>query len=157
MVEQGVGLEMKKQGGKSGWQQGYEENKRNFDRFNKQVCGKCKDPRHTTKDCRVGHCLICGRENHITGECNLLKQVKPVPKYVGYAATGLGILLVQSYKDVLIVEHEEEFSYSLDAENGPAHWGDIKEEWSACGKGNMQSPIDLAGPRVSLVRAASAT
>ncbi|VAH98244.1 unnamed protein product [Triticum turgidum subsp. durum] len=49
-------------------------------------------------------------------------------------------------------EEEEEFSYSLDAENGPAHWGDIKEEWSACGKGNMQSPIDLASPRVSLVR-----
>ncbi|KAF7104354.1 hypothetical protein CFC21_105256 [Triticum aestivum] len=49
-------------------------------------------------------------------------------------------------------EREEEFSYSLDAENGPAHWGQIKEEWSACGKGEMQSPIDLAGPRVSLVR-----
>uniref|UniRef100_A0A453QLY4 Alpha-carbonic anhydrase domain-containing protein n=1 Tax=Aegilops tauschii subsp. strangulata TaxID=200361 RepID=A0A453QLY4_AEGTS len=49
-------------------------------------------------------------------------------------------------------DQEEEFSYSLDAENGPAHWGDIKEEWSACGKGNMQSPIDLASPRVSLVR-----
>ncbi|KAK1607524.1 hypothetical protein QYE76_031197 [Lolium multiflorum] len=49
-------------------------------------------------------------------------------------------------------DHEEEFSYSLDAENGPAHWGDIKEEWSACGKGEMQSPIDLASPRVSLVR-----
>uniref|UniRef100_A0A453T3B8 Alpha-carbonic anhydrase domain-containing protein n=4 Tax=Triticinae TaxID=1648030 RepID=A0A453T3B8_AEGTS len=49
-------------------------------------------------------------------------------------------------------EHEEEFSYSLDAENGPAHWGEIKEEWSACGKGEIQSPIDLAGPRVTLVR-----
>ncbi|CAM0902785.1 unnamed protein product [Alopecurus aequalis] len=49
-------------------------------------------------------------------------------------------------------DHEEEFSYSLDAENGPAHWGDIKEEWSACGKGNLQSPIDLASSRVSLVR-----
>ena len=66
MVEQGAGLDLKKQGGKSGWQHGYEENKRNFDRYNKQVCGKCKDPRHTTKYCRVGHCLICGRENHIT-------------------------------------------------------------------------------------------
>uniref|UniRef100_A0A453T3F0 Alpha-carbonic anhydrase domain-containing protein n=1 Tax=Aegilops tauschii subsp. strangulata TaxID=200361 RepID=A0A453T3F0_AEGTS len=49
-------------------------------------------------------------------------------------------------------EHEEEFSYSVDAENGPAHWGEIREEWSACGSGEMQSPIDLAGPRVSLVR-----
>ncbi|CAM0908238.1 unnamed protein product [Alopecurus aequalis] len=49
-------------------------------------------------------------------------------------------------------EHEEEFSYSPDAKNGPAHWGEIKEEWSACGKGNMQSPIDLSSDRVSLVR-----
>ena len=49
--------------------------------------------------------MICGRENHITRECNLLKQVKPIPKYVGYVAKGLGILLVRSYKDVLIAEH----------------------------------------------------
>ncbi|XBI03931.1 hypothetical protein VPH35_132293 [Triticum aestivum] len=49
-------------------------------------------------------------------------------------------------------EHEEEFSYSVDAENGPSHWGEIKEEWSACGEGEMQSLIDLAGPRVTLVR-----
>ncbi|CAM0908237.1 unnamed protein product [Alopecurus aequalis] len=48
--------------------------------------------------------------------------------------------------------HEEEFSYSPDAKNGPAHWGEIKEEWSACGKGNMQSPIDLSSSHVSLVR-----
>lgn len=52
----------------------------------------------------------------------------------------------------VVADREEEFSYSLDAENGPAHWGEIKEEWSACGKGDMQSPIDLSSPRVSLVR-----
>ncbi|CAM0947859.1 unnamed protein product [Alopecurus aequalis] len=49
-------------------------------------------------------------------------------------------------------DHEEEFSYLPDAKNGPAHWGEIKAEWSACGKGKMQSPIDLSSPRVSLVR-----
>ncbi|KAM3207276.1 hypothetical protein ACQJBY_062467 [Aegilops geniculata] len=72
----------------------------------------------------------------------------------------LAVLLVLFSSSVLLpaaraqqeTEEEEEFSYSLDAENGPAHWGNIKEEWSACGKGNMQSPIDLASPRVSLVR-----
>lgn len=31
--------------------------------------------------------------------------MESVPKYVGYAARGLGVLLVQSYKDVLVVEH----------------------------------------------------
>ena len=28
-----------------------------------------------------------------------------MPKYVGYAVKGLGVLLVQSYKDVLIAKH----------------------------------------------------
>ena len=28
-----------------------------------------------------------------------------MPEYVGYATKGLGVLLVQSYKDVLIAEH----------------------------------------------------
>ena len=51
-----------------------------------------------------------------------------------------------------VAEHEEEFSYSVDAENGPSHWGEIKEEWSACGEGEMQSLVDLAGPHVTLVR-----
>uniref|UniRef100_A0ACD5ZT49 Uncharacterized protein n=1 Tax=Avena sativa TaxID=4498 RepID=A0ACD5ZT49_AVESA len=47
---------------------------------------------------------------------------------------------------------EEEFGYSPDAENGPARWGEIKPEWAACGKGRMQSPIDLSSSRVSLAR-----
>ncbi|KAK3123640.1 hypothetical protein QOZ80_8AG0633970 [Eleusine coracana subsp. coracana] len=49
-------------------------------------------------------------------------------------------------------EHEEEFSYVPGEENGPEHWGAIKEEWAACGTGKMQSPIDLSHHRVSLVR-----
>ncbi|TVU00810.1 hypothetical protein EJB05_53749 [Eragrostis curvula] len=49
-------------------------------------------------------------------------------------------------------DHEEEFSYVRGSENGPEHWGAIKEEWSACGTGRMQSPIDLSHARVSLVR-----
>lgn len=31
--------------------------------------------------------------------------MKPVLKYVGYAAKGLGVLLVQSSKDILAAEH----------------------------------------------------
>lgn len=31
--------------------------------------------------------------------------MKPVPKYVGYAAKDLGVLLVQNSKDVLTIEH----------------------------------------------------
>lgn len=37
--------------------------------------------------------------------CSWLKQIKPVAKYVGFAAKGLGCLLVQNTKDVHQTEH----------------------------------------------------
>lgn len=46
-------------------------------------------------------------------------------------------------------DNEKEFSYVPGAPNGPEHWGDIKEEWADCGRGQMQSPIDLSDWRVS--------
>lgn len=73
--------------------------------FSGHACNKCKDTRHTTKECILGHCVICGKDSHITNECTWLKQMKHVPKYVGYAARGLGGLHVQSSKYVLVVEH----------------------------------------------------
>ncbi|KAJ7001996.1 alpha carbonic anhydrase 7-like [Populus alba x Populus x berolinensis] len=41
------------------------------------------------------------------------------------------------------VEDEREFNYDPYSEKGPAHWGRIRPEWSACSNGTMQSPIDL--------------
>lgn len=32
----------------------------------KMMCNKCKDTRHATKDCKLGHCAICGKKNHVT-------------------------------------------------------------------------------------------
>ncbi|KAL5221043.1 hypothetical protein ABZP36_025756 [Zizania latifolia] len=49
-------------------------------------------------------------------------------------------------------DHEEEFSYVSGDDNGPEHWGEIKPQWAHCGKGDMQSPIDLSHRRVTLVR-----
>lgn len=46
-------------------------------------------------------------------------------------------------------EHEDEFSYVPGAKNGPENWGNIKKEWAECGKGQMQSPIDLSDQHVS--------
>jgi carbonic anhydrase len=43
-----------------------------------------------------------------------------------------------------------EYGYNEKSENGPKHWGDLKNEWAAC-KGDMQSPIDLSSHRVTLI------
>ncbi|WJX84683.1 carbonic anhydrase [Trifolium repens] len=45
---------------------------------------------------------------------------------------------------------EPEYGYNEKSENGPKHWGDLKNEWAAC-KGDMQSPIDLSSHRVTLI------
>uniref|UniRef100_A0A804LUP4 Carbonic anhydrase n=1 Tax=Zea mays TaxID=4577 RepID=A0A804LUP4_MAIZE len=50
-------------------------------------------------------------------------------------------------------EDEEEFNYIPGDANGPENWGSIKPEWANCSAGRMQSPIDLARERVSLVPA----
>ncbi|XP_057451090.1 alpha carbonic anhydrase 7-like [Lotus japonicus] len=49
------------------------------------------------------------------------------------------------------VEDESEFSYDVESETGPLHWGDIKPEWHSCKNGSMQSPIDLLNERVQIV------
>jgi carbonic anhydrase len=33
--------------------------------------------------------------------------------------------------------------WSYEGEEGPAHWGTLSEEWSPCGEGRYQSPIDI--------------
>lgn len=42
------------------------------------------------------------------------------------------------------VENEREFSYQPGSDVGPSHWGHIHEDWKACEKGHMQSPIDVS-------------
>ncbi|XP_044506217.1 alpha carbonic anhydrase 7-like [Mangifera indica] len=45
-------------------------------------------------------------------------------------------------------EQVREYEYAEGSEKGPAHWGDLKPEWSACKTGTMQSPIDIISERV---------
>uniref|UniRef100_A0A0D6R2U7 Alpha-carbonic anhydrase domain-containing protein n=1 Tax=Araucaria cunninghamii TaxID=56994 RepID=A0A0D6R2U7_ARACU len=47
------------------------------------------------------------------------------------------------------VEDEREFTYE-DGPRGPERWGELKEEWSACGKGMQQSPIDVVKRRAKV-------
>ncbi|KAJ4800954.1 Alpha carbonic anhydrase [Rhynchospora pubera] len=48
------------------------------------------------------------------------------------------------------VEDESEFSYVPGTENGPEHWGELNENWTMCGTGHQQSPIDLLNERVQV-------
>lgn len=52
----------------------------------------------------------------------------------------------------IFLEDESEFDYLKESEKGPHRWGELKEEWAACKHGKLQSPIDLASERVTVVR-----
>uniref|UniRef100_A0A453AJP6 CCHC-type domain-containing protein n=1 Tax=Aegilops tauschii subsp. strangulata TaxID=200361 RepID=A0A453AJP6_AEGTS len=65
-------------------------------------CVNCKEQGHMKSDCKNKiFCVVCQRPSHNTKECTVLKQVKPVAKYV----RGLGCLLVQNTKDIVAAEH----------------------------------------------------
>ncbi|KAG1334683.1 putative Alpha carbonic anhydrase 7 [Cocos nucifera] len=49
------------------------------------------------------------------------------------------------------LEDEKDFSYESGSETGPERWGELHKEWSACGKGQLQSPIDLSDERVQVL------
>ncbi len=42
---------------------------------------------------------------------------------------------------------EPAHQWSYEGELGPAHWGDLKPEYGACGTGKHQSPIDIRGAK----------
>lgn len=44
-------------------------------------------------------------------------------------------------------EKENEFAYVEGTGKGPKNWGKINPHWETCGKGQMQSPIDLLDGR----------
>eukprot|EP00253_Pinus_taeda_P034854 PITA_34854 len=60
-----------------------------------------------------------------------------ISKFIAFALI-LFIAEVRSQE----VEDESEFEYK-DGPKGPEHWGELKEEWKACGNGTHQSPIDV--------------
>ena len=53
----------------------------------------------------------------------------------------------------------EKSHWSYEGDEGPSHWGELKEEFATCKTGSMQSPVDIAGtaetseegPKVSYV------
>ncbi|KAA8516587.1 hypothetical protein F0562_016907 [Nyssa sinensis] len=49
------------------------------------------------------------------------------------------------------VEDERSFDYIEGSKKGPEHWGELNEEWTACKKGEMQSPIDMSNQRVEII------
>ncbi|KAL6277267.1 hypothetical protein ACE6H2_020868 [Prunus campanulata] len=61
-----------------------------------------------------------------------------------------GLISNQNFDSFIGSEDEREFNYEDDSEKGPARWGEIRQEWSMCNKGSMQSPINLLDDRVEL-------
>ncbi|KAJ3677030.1 hypothetical protein LUZ60_002754 [Juncus effusus] len=45
---------------------------------------------------------------------------------------------------------ETDFGYTPGTENGPEHWGQLNTNWTICGTGHAQSPIDLLNERVQV-------
>jgi carbonic anhydrase len=41
----------------------------------------------------------------------------------------------------------EHAHWSYEGETGPVHWGELEEQFAACGLGKHQSPIDITAPR----------
>eukprot|EP01018_Ginkgo_biloba_P012139 Gb_11566 [translate_table: standard] len=64
-----------------------------------------------------------------------------------YIAVVLVVLVLLVRGGCQEVDDEHEFGYEA-GEKGPSHWGDLKEEWQACGRGDQQSPIDLLNKKV---------
>ncbi|KAH9303839.1 hypothetical protein KI387_008243, partial [Taxus chinensis] len=62
----------------------------------------------------------------------------------------LGLLLCIARSRAQEVEDEREFTYEEGHEKGPEHWGELHQNWSACGKGQNQSPIDIVSKRVRI-------
>lgn len=52
---------------------------------------------------------------------------------------------------VLVAEDEREFDYLEGSNKGPSRWGELRKEWGACKKGNLQSPIDMSSARVKVI------
>ncbi|XP_057830123.2 alpha carbonic anhydrase 7-like [Cryptomeria japonica] len=62
----------------------------------------------------------------------------------------LGLLLYIEGIRTQEVEDEREFTYEEGEERGAEHWGDLHEEWRACGNGQQQSPIDVVKRRAKI-------
>uniref|UniRef100_A0A565AM15 Alpha-carbonic anhydrase domain-containing protein n=1 Tax=Arabis nemorensis TaxID=586526 RepID=A0A565AM15_9BRAS len=62
----------------------------------------------------------------------------------------ISITIVSSSPGHGEVEDETEFNYEKEGDKGPSKWGTLKPEWAMCGKGKMQSPIELWDQRVLL-------
>ncbi|XP_051138553.1 alpha carbonic anhydrase 4-like [Andrographis paniculata] len=56
------------------------------------------------------------------------------------------IVLIPSLFMVNVItslEVEDEFSYDVNAPNGPQNWGNLNPDWILCGTGRSQSPINI--------------
>ncbi|KAF8042650.1 hypothetical protein BT93_A1094 [Corymbia citriodora subsp. variegata] len=87
----------------------------------------------------------------IAVKIDMKNQSKPIlfPAFALFFLLALGCPATSSIP--VEPEDEREFDYLAGSEKGPMHWGELKKEWEACKKGEMQSPIDLSSQRVKVM------
>ena len=118
----------------------------------KQQCGKCRNFGHNTRECKVlVHCIICGKDTHKTEDCAWLKQMKPVAKYVGYSAKGLGCLLVQNVKEVFQAEHVNPMA-QIEVKSSDLNETQLIQAFSCMFSWNWQWRTKIQGKGIFLMR-----
>jgi carbonic anhydrase len=65
-------------------------------------------------------------------------------RFITYAALIAGLILF-SFGVSFAGGHGHSAHWGYEGEIGPAHWGDLSPEYSACKEGKMQSPVDITG------------
>ncbi|KAK4412915.1 Alpha carbonic anhydrase 7 [Sesamum alatum] len=62
----------------------------------------------------------------------------------------LTLLLITVNANELGIDDETSFSYVIGAKDGPENWGNLNPNWTTCGTGKSQSPINILDYQVNV-------
>ncbi|KAL0404875.1 UNVERIFIED_CONTAM: Alpha carbonic anhydrase 7 [Sesamum radiatum] len=71
---------------------------------------------------------------------------------VSFSCLLLTLLFIAVNANELGIDDEILFSYVVGAKDGPENWGNLNKNWSLCGTGKTQSPINILDSEVNVTR-----
>ncbi|KAF3950060.1 hypothetical protein CMV_024142 [Castanea mollissima] len=79
--------------------------------------------------------------------------MKPESKSIFISNLLIVVILFSTATSITAQEvvDEREFDYVEGSKKGVEYWGELKEEWSTCKNGSMQSPIDISILEVGII------